>query len=146
MCVCIEHTFEISVISEGVFIIWCVLGGMDSSRGGEFKKPETLFCLAPGYSCTDRLSHYLNIRMNISVVLEELSAHLLVCSCIGVYATCARAGIRLTVLVCVCVCVCVLEVVCGRLPWGRSFTAISCPHKVTVCLLSPALICPISTR
>lgn len=95
---CVERTFEISVISEGVFIIWCVLGGMDSSRGGEFKKPETLFRLAPGYSCTDRLPHYLNIRMNISVVLEELSAHLLVCSCIGVYATCARAGIRLTVL------------------------------------------------
>lgn len=95
MCVCIEHTFQISVIAEGVFIIWRILGVVDSSRGGEFIKPETLFRLAPGYSCTDRLYHYLKIRMNISVVLEELSAHLLVCSCIGVYATCAPAGIRL---------------------------------------------------
>lgn len=60
------------------------LGGADWSRGGEFKKPETLARVAPGYSCTNSLSHYLNIRMNTSVVLEELSAHLLLCDCICV--------------------------------------------------------------
>lgn len=63
-----------------------------SSWGGEFQKPETLARVAPGYSCTNSLPHYLNIRMNTSVVLKELSAHLLVCSYIAVNAACLWAG------------------------------------------------------
>lgn len=54
----------------------------------EVENLKTLAHVAQGYSCTNSLSHYLNIRMNTSVVLEELSAHLLVCNCIGVYVTC----------------------------------------------------------
>ena len=64
--------------------------------------------------------------MNTSVVLEELSAHLLVCDCICVYVT--------------CVCVCVLVAVCAHLPQGCSFTAISYPHKVTVYLPRPSFV------
>lgn len=57
------------------------------------KKFETPAHFALGYSCTDRLAHYLNIWMNTSVVLEELSAHLLLCICIAPRArqTCTGA-------------------------------------------------------
>lgn len=108
---------------------------LKSSWGGEFKKPETLACVAPGYFCTNSLSHYLNITTNTSVVLEELSAHLLLCGCIAVHAD-EYVHLRQSWSVCVLV-------ICVHLPPGRSFTAISCPRKVTPYLLWPVLICTI---
>lgn len=46
-----------------------------------------------------------------------------------------------------CVCTCGSYSILGAcLPQGRSFTAISCPHKVTACHLSPALVCTIQPR
>ncbi len=102
---CTHERCPIFEISECIFIICCVLVGTVCSRGGEFKKLEIQSHFAPGYSCTNSLSHYLNIRMKTSVVLEELSAHLLVCICIC--EVCNHGCVSVIVSVCVCVCVCV---------------------------------------
>lgn len=48
-------------------------------------------CVAPGYSCTNSLSHYLNIGMNASVVLEDLSAQDVCVSQHLCHSVCARA-------------------------------------------------------